>query len=351
MSTEADWGRLSDRPAVQLSQPNIWNIPGLSSPAFLECSTVAAAYEFHNRPSSATFGEATMTTGSTLPRRLLARELRNARAAARMSSEAARNQIGVSKQTFWRMENGIPTRLNPLFVKRLCEIYGIPADLTQTLLTLVEETKDKGWWHAFDEAVPKSFELFLGLEDAAHRAISYQTTFLPGMLQTNEYRRALLWIEKPNRPESNVETAINIVALRRARLFSDDNPMTLEVFIDESVLRRSTGDAGVMAGQLTHLAETAQRPNVSVRVVPTSAGTYQALTFGTFVLLEFPPHPVAHLTEPPVVYVQGFTDDLYLENPGEVAMYRSAHRDLERLALSAADSEAVIVAIAKEFGA
>lgn len=290
-----------------------------------------------------------MTTGSTLPRRLLARELRNARAAAHMSSEAARNQIGVSKQTFWRMENGIPTRLNPLFVKRLCEIYGVSADLTQTLLTLTEETKDKGWWHAFDEAIPKSFELFLGLEDAAQRAISFQTTFLPGMLQTDEYRRAMLWLENPNRSESNVESAINIVAQRRARLFSDTNPLTLDAFIDESALRRSTGDAGVMAAQLTHLAETGQRSNVSVRVVPTSAGTYQALTFGTFVLLEFPPHPTTHLTEPPVVYVQGFTDDLYLEHPQEIATYRSAHIDLERLALSAADSRALILDIAKEF--
>ncbi|MFI6167979.1 helix-turn-helix domain-containing protein [Nocardia sp. NPDC051052] len=291
-----------------------------------------------------------MTTGSTLPRRLLARELRNARAAARMSSEAARNQIGVSKQTFWRMENGIPTRLNPLFVKRLCEIYGVSAELTQVLLTLVEETRDKGWWHAFDDAIPKSFELFLGLEDAAHRIISYQTTFLPGMLQTNEYRRAMLWLENPSRPKSNVETTIDIVTLRRARLFSDANPLTLDVFLDESALRRSTGNSGVMASQLTHLAETAQRQNVSVRVVPTSAGTYQALTFGTFVLLEFPPHPTTHLTEPPVVYVQGFTDDLYLERPEEISAYRSAHTDLERLALTEADSHALILDIAKEFG-
>ncbi|WP_405166149.1 DUF5753 domain-containing protein [Nocardia sp. NBC_01499] len=292
-----------------------------------------------------------MTTGSTLPRRLLARELRRAREAASVSLEAARSEIGVSKQTFWRMENGIPIRLNALFVKRLCEIYEVSTELTQVLLTLTEETKAKGWWHAFDDAIPQSFGLFVGLEDAAHRAISYQTTFLPGMLQTTEYRRAMLWVEHPNKPTSDVETTINVAAQRQARLTSEANPMTLDVFIDESALRRTTGNTGVMSDQLTHLANIAQLPTVSVRVVPTSTGTYQALTVGTFVLLEFPPHPTAYLTEPPVVYVQGFTGDLYLERPEEVAAYRMVCTDLKRLALGEADSRALILNIAEEFAA
>ncbi|WP_433657324.1 helix-turn-helix domain-containing protein [Nocardia sp. CA-128927] len=289
-----------------------------------------------------------MTTGSTLPRRLLARELRNAREAAKVSSEAARNQIGVSKQTFWRMENGIPTRLNPLFVKRLCEIYGVTTDLTQILMTLAEETKAKGWWHAFDDAIPDSFKLFVGLEDAAQRAISFQTTFLPGMLQTDEYRRAMALIEHPNMPTSAVETKIQIAARRRDRLTEATDPLTLEAFIDESALRRPTGSPGVMANQLAHLADAAQLPNISVRIVPLSAGTYGGLIGRSFVLLEFPPHPTAYLTEPPVVYVEGYIDDLYLERPEEIAAYRAVHTDIKRLALDEADSLGLIRTIRED---
>lgn len=292
-----------------------------------------------------------MTTGSTLPRRLLARELRRAREAASVSAEAARSAIGVSKQTFWRMENGIPIRLNPLFIKRLCEIYNASTELTQVLLTLTEETKSKGWWHAFDSTIPKSFGLFVSLEDAAHHVVSYQTTFIPGMLQTDDYRRAMHWIEHPNAPISDVDTSIEIAARRRARLTRAANPLALEVIIDETVLRRPAGSNEVMAAQLIHLAETAQLPNVSVRIVPRSKGTYQGLMVGMFVMLEFPPHSTAYLTEPPVIYVQGFTGDLYLERPEEVSAYRIVCTDIKRVALDETDSRALILDVAEEFSA
>ncbi|MFE9575666.1 DUF5753 domain-containing protein [Nocardia sp. NPDC006044] len=301
--------------------------------------------------SLATFGDAAMTTGSTLPRRLLARELRRAREAASVSAEAARSAIGVSKQTFWRMENGIPIRLNPLFIKRLCEIYQASTEMTQVLLTLTDETKSKGWWHAFDSTIPKSFGLFVSLEDAAQHVVSYQTTFLPGMLQTDEYRRAMHWIEHPNTPMSDVETSIEIATRRRARLTRTTNPLTLEVIIDETVLRRPAGCTDVMVDQLNHLAEAAQLPNVSVRIVPLSKGAYQGLLVGMFVMLEFPPHSTAYLTEPPVVYVQGFTGDMYLERPEEISAYRIVCTDLKRLALDETASRALILDIAEEFSA
>ncbi|MFB8274155.1 DUF5753 domain-containing protein [Nocardia colli] len=298
--------------------------------------------------SLATFGDAAMTTGSTLPRRLLARELRRAREAASVSAEAARSAIGVSKQTFWRMENGIPIRLNPLFIKRLCEIYDASTELTQVLLTLTEETKSKGWWHAFDSTIPKSFGLFVSLEDAAHQVISYQTALIPGLLQTAEYRRTLIWNAFPTMSPDEVETAVQIGAKRQARL-TDTKPITLNAYIDESVLRRRTGGADVMAGQLRHLVEVTELANVSVRVVPEAVGFYQGLLVGMFVILEFPPHSTAYLTEPPVVYVQGFTGDMYLERPEEITAYRIACTDIKRLALADKESQALILDIAKEY--
>ncbi|MEU6563348.1 helix-turn-helix domain-containing protein [Nocardia nova] len=292
-----------------------------------------------------------MATGSTLPRRLLAKQLRELRAKAGVSAEVARNEIGVSKQTLWRMENGLPVKLNPLFIRRLCEIYNVAPERNRVLLTLAEEAKAKGWWHAFDDALPKAFGLFVGLEDAAHHIVSYQTTFLPGLLHTPDYRRALIWTEYPNMPTDEVEQAVEIATQRQARLSNIENPVTMEVLIDESVLRRVTGSPAVMADQLGHLAEVAELPNVSVRVVPSSAGTYRGLMVGTFVLLEFPPHPTAYLTEPPVVYVQGFTGDLYLEKPDEVALYRGACTDVKRVALGDAESRALVLELVEEYAA
>ncbi|MFQ6393950.1 helix-turn-helix domain-containing protein [Nocardia sp. KC 131] len=292
-----------------------------------------------------------MTTGSTLPLRLLARQLRDLRAKAGVSAESARQDIGVSKQTFWRMENAMPTKLNPLFLKRLCELYEVADERRAVILTLAEESRKRGWWHTFDDAIPKTFGLFVGLEDAAHRIISFQTTLLPGLLHTREYRRALIWTEYPNMRTEDVETAVEIGARRQARLTNKSNPLTLDVFVDESTLRRVTGNTEIMADQMRRLAEVGQLPNISIRVIPGSAGTYRAVVVGAFVLLEFPPHPTAYLTEPPVVYVQGFTGDLYLERPEEIETYREVCTDLRRLSADEAESRALILEIAEEYTA
>ncbi|WP_280428969.1 helix-turn-helix domain-containing protein [Nocardia brasiliensis] len=290
-----------------------------------------------------------MTTGSTLPRRLLARELRRARLEACVTAEVARNEIGVSKQTFWRMENGVQIRLNPLYIKRLCEVYELPTSLTRTLLGLVEETQTKAWWHGYDDALPSHGGLFVGLEEAAHHVISYQPTLLPGLVQTADYRRAITWMLHPNWPTADIETNVEVMARRQSRLTDSTNPLRFDVFIDETALRRMASSTRVMADQLTHLADLARLPNVSVRVLSRTAGAYQGLLVGTFALLEFPPHPTAYLSEPPVVYVQGFTGDLYLERPEEIATYRAICIDLKRLALNEADSRAHILDVAAEF--
>ncbi|AFU04374.1 helix-turn-helix domain-containing protein [Nocardia brasiliensis] len=289
-----------------------------------------------------------MTTGSTLPRRLLARELRRARLEACVTAEVARNEIGVSKQTFWRMENGVQIRLNPLYIKRLCEIYELPPSLTRMLLGLMEETQNKAWWHAYDDALPSHGGLFVGLEDAAQHIISYQPMLLPSLVQTADYRRAMTWALHPNWPTADIEKNVEVMARRQSRLTDSANPLAFDAFIDEAALRRVTGSIRVMSDQLTRLADLARLPNVSVQVLPRTAGAYQGLLVGSFVLLEFPPHPTAYLSEPPVVYVQGFTGDLYLEHPEEIATYRAVCTDLKRLALPETDSRAYILDIAAE---
>ncbi|MGK8521533.1 helix-turn-helix domain-containing protein [Nocardia asteroides] len=289
-----------------------------------------------------------MTTGSTLPRRILARLLRELREAAGIDVETARKAIGVSKQTFWRMETGQPTRINPLFITHLAQMYRVDDATADVLLGLTEESQGKGWWHAYGDAIPKHFDLYVGLEDAAKRFSSYHTMLLPGLLQTAEYRRELHWIEFPGMSPAEVDRRIELHSRRQERLHSKSNPLVLNALIDESVLRRTNGSPEVMARQLLHLVEADHLPNVSVRIVPLAAGRHRGVLTNSFVLLEFPRHPTAKLTEPPVVYIQGFTGALYLEKAEEVDQYRDAYADIQRVALDETASRKLILEIAEE---
>ncbi|MFF0527384.1 helix-turn-helix domain-containing protein [Nocardia amikacinitolerans] len=288
-------------------------------------------------------------TGSTLPRRMLGRQLRMLREKSGVSAEFAREAIGVGKQTLWRMETGQPVRLNPLFIERLCEVYGAGEDVTRMLLGLTEEAGRPGWWHAYGDAIPKHFDLFVGLEASAKRLVSYQNALLPGLLQTVEYRRAMTWVDTPLMPTAEVERRMTVFAHRKVRLTGVDNPLVVDAILDECLLHRAIGGPAVMADQLSHLASLSELPNVSVRIVPKSAQAYVGLSVGPFVILEFPRHPTAHLTEPPVVYIQGHTGALYLEKAEEVRQYQQIHSDLQRSALDEADTRSLMLQIAKEY--
>ncbi|WP_028479493.1 helix-turn-helix transcriptional regulator [Nocardia sp. CNY236] len=292
-----------------------------------------------------------MATDSTIARRLLGLQLESLRERSDLTRDNAAKAIAVGRSTVWKMETGQPVRFNPVLIERLCQLYGASEKETQVVLELVKETKGaRGWWQSFtDDAIPKDFGLFVRLEDAASRITSYQTTFLPGLLHTEEYKRALIWTEFPNKRTADVERMLQVGLNRRLRLTSEANPLCMNALIDESALRRTVGNCRIMAAQLNHMVEVAQLPKVSVRIVPTATGAYRPLLIGTFVLLEFPPHPTAELTMPPVVYVQGFLGDLYLEKAHEVGQYRHACVELDRLALDEADSRALIVDVAKEY--
>ncbi|WP_280389593.1 helix-turn-helix domain-containing protein [Nocardia wallacei] len=292
----------------------------------------------------------TPTADTNTARRMLGLTLEAMRKQAGISREAAADAIGVARSTLWKIETGQNASLYPVLMQHLCDLYQLTPKETRVITELVKETKATGWWQAFaDDAIPKEFGLFVSLEDAAQRITSYQTSLLPGLLHIADYRRALIWTEFPNKPTDEVERMLEVGIKRQDRLTRGSKPLTMQALIDEEALRRTTGSASIMAAQLYHLAEIGSLPNVSIRVVPRSAGTYRALIVGMFVILDFPPHSKAELTMPPVVYVQGFLGDLYLEQRDEVRQYRGVCADIERLALDEAGSRALILRIAKEF--
>lgn len=286
------------------------------------------------------------TTDSTFARRMLGRQLRHLRETSGVSVEKARKAIGVGHQTLWRLETGQSTRISALQVRELCHIYKAPTEVTDVLLELVGGLSYKSWWHAYRDAVPKDFDLYLGLEVAASRFLSYAPTLLPGLVQTRPYRRAMIWATTPRMPTLEVEQRIEIAARRQSRLHYDPD-LEVEILVSEAALRQRIGGGAVMAEQLNYMAEVSELPNVSIRAVPFST-THVGLDVGLFVLLEFPEHRTEWLSEPPVVYVQGYTSDQYLERPEEVERYQDAAHRIGQSALGMNKTRDLVLKIAKE---
>ncbi|MBF6193495.1 Scr1 family TA system antitoxin-like transcriptional regulator [Nocardia implantans] len=294
-------------------------------------------------------------TGSTLARRALGRELRRLRIAKRISQAEAARLAETSPQSIGRIEEGQSTRVTSFQVNALCDAYGASDTERRILLGLVSEVRAArerggGYWRAYADAeLPTGFDHYLALEEAAHRLTAWKVTIIPGLLQTAEYRRALAWSEIPELSPEAIEGRIELAARRQTRLA--DPEFTVDVLLSEAAVRDQVGGPGVMTDQLLHLSAASELPNVSVRVVPFTAPKHLGSLVGSFILLEFPELPQTKLTEPPIVYVEEYAGDLYLEREAEVARYRSALREIDRVALDHDKSKDLILAVAKEYGA
>lgn len=286
--------------------------------------------------------------GSTVPRRQLGRLLRQYRTEAGVTLDAAAEALEYSRQKIWRIESGLgPVRV--LDVRAMCELYGVSAELTEVMKGLATETKSKGWWHAYGDAVPSWFELYVGLESAAAHLRRYDESLIPGLLQTRRYALGLYHpgsrLSAEDR-ERAVEVRMQRQGLLTRRL---PKPPRLEVALSEAVLRRPVGGLGVMTGQLSYLLEASEMSNVSVRVVPLAAGPHPGAVAGSFVILDFPATRGGRAApEPSVVYSESLTGALYLDKPDELAAYESTWNGVEALALSEAESRDMIKRIAGE---
>ncbi|NEW26107.1 helix-turn-helix domain-containing protein [Nocardia cyriacigeorgica] len=290
-----------------------------------------------------------MAAGSTLPQRAAGRELRRLRMRAGKSQTAAGKAIEVSPQTIGRMEDGLPTKLSRVYVNALCDEYGASAAERERLLTLaaeVEEAKKagNGWWRTFP--LEPRLNHYLALEDAARKITTFQLTLLPGLLQTQEYRRDIIWTDNPAISTEHAERKLELAMRRQAKLKQDG--FELNVILSEAALRHRVGGPPVMARQLHHLADIGCLSNISIRVIPLRANGHIGLQVGAFSLLEFPPLPSSRMLEPPVAYVEAHVGHLFLEQKPEIRRYQDAWVRLERVASDEDDSRRLVLEIAKE---
>ncbi|WP_075824614.1 helix-turn-helix domain-containing protein [Streptomyces acidiscabies] len=262
----------------------------------------------------------------------MGRYLRDLRNQARLTVRVAARKLEWSEAKMWRIETG-QTSLRSLDVEAMCKVYGAPADLCTALIGLAKETKARGWWHSYGDVMPEGFDLFIGLEEAASELSWYESDLIPGLLQTADYAHAIIRADNPEAEDEEIERRVNLRIARQVLLSRSTEPTRLDVALSESVLRRPVGGTRAMAGQLRHLLEVAEYPNVTIKVVPFRAGLHLGVMSGAFGILRFPLNGEGRPTEPPTVYADGYTGELYLDKPKEVARYDAAFTSIWNTAL------------------
>ncbi|HEV2244204.1 MAG TPA: helix-turn-helix transcriptional regulator [Streptosporangiaceae bacterium] len=287
------------------------------------------------------------TTGSTVPRRQLGRYLRDLRNAQRLTVRAAAERLEWSEAKIWRIETG-QVGLRSLDVEAMCRIYGAAPDLTEALMGLAKETKAKGWWHSYGDVIPEGFDVYIGLEEAAASFSWYESELVPGLLQTEGYARAVIAADKPGVEEEEIDRRVHVRIARQALLTRVTAAPELRIVLNEAIVRRPVGGAMVMAAQLRRLLDASNLPNVALRIMPFSAGLHLGVMSGPFEILRFPLNGDGRASEPPTVYVDGFTGDLYLDKPKEIQRYDEAFQSIWSAALSEGASQDLLNRASKE---
>ncbi|OXR42003.1 helix-turn-helix domain-containing protein [Nocardia cerradoensis] len=299
------------------------------------------------------------TESTTLPRRLLGRRLIELREAANLKSDEAAKLAEIGRQTLWRLENGRTSEVKRPIIRALCRVYEVNEEDQNGLLWLADECRKEEWWQSYSDAIVYA-DQFLSLEQAATRVDSFQLTLLPGLTQTADYRRAKARYYKPELRRSrlvdqhiqyNEQRSFELLSKRQARLADSSNPLTMQVLLGEAALRYRIGGNAVMADQIRHLHELSLLANMSIRVIPFTSDGHIGLETDSFVLFEFPQHLNPALTQPPVVYIEGYAGTLYLDKPTEIEVYRQALSDIAAVALNEAESRALLQKIEQEYRA
>ncbi|GAA1992312.1 helix-turn-helix domain-containing protein [Kitasatospora viridis] len=276
----------------------------------------------------------------TVRRRRLGAELRRLREQKGMTAEQVADRLMVSQSKISRLENGRRS-ISPRDVRDLCDVYEVTdAKMRNSLMEMAKESKQRGWWNDFGD-IP--YSVYIGLETEAYSIRSYETSFVPGLLQTREYAEASVFGVQPDTDQNAVNRRVEVRLKRQDRISGDDQLSSFWAVIDEAVLAREVGGRSVMAGQLRKLLEVGERSNVNIQVVPFTYGAHPGMT-GTFSLLEFP-----ESADSTVVYFEGVTSDLYLEKEQDVRRYTGLYDHLRAAALGVAESRSLITTYAEEY--
>jgi transcriptional regulator with XRE-family HTH domain len=286
-----------------------------------------SAFEAHKAPQARKAPQSLYgprSAGPVAQRLVLGGHLRRLREEASITTEAAASAIRGSHSKISRMEHG-RVGFKERDIGDLLTLYGVTGgEEREALLGLAREANTPGWWQGYSDILPHWVEPYFGLEAAASFIRIYELQFVPGLLQTAGYARAIIRLGNASTEEDVSRRAEARIA--RQDILSRENPPRMWAVMDEGALRRSIGGKAVMREQIRHLAEICEHPAVTLQILPFQVGAHPAMG-GPFTILRF--------SEPDlrdVVYIEQLTSALYLDKPAEVDSYLEV---MEQLCLQA----------------
>ncbi|MFJ9697943.1 helix-turn-helix domain-containing protein [Kitasatospora sp. NPDC101183] len=278
----------------------------------------------------------------TLCRLKLRLELRALREEMGLTATEVARRVRWSVAKMTRLETG-EGWVQPTDVEALCRLYGASEEQTELLANYAMVTKtNRDEWKSkeYQQVILPGFSAWLGLESVAEQVRTYESEYVPGLLQTESYMRELL--RHTRRPQEEIDRQVEIGLKRQAILTREDGPARLNAVLNEAVLRRSLGGAELMREQLNHLAGLATQANIKLQVVPFSAGFHPAMT-GSFTVLSFEDPKVG-----PIVHIEALGSATVIDDRERVRGYEDTWDDLIGTAASHDRSISMLKRAAKE---
>lgn len=273
----------------------------------------------------------------TARRRQLAVLLRDARLRAGITIEQVAQHLLCSSAKISRLETG-QRAASLRDVRDLCDFYGIGLEDRENLMALAKESRLRGWWESYN--LPETYASYIGFEAVATSIRDFKSSIVPGLLETEDYARALIESYFSSTVDSLiVEGRVRARMERQAAVFGRDNPPHLHSVMDEAVLHRVVGGPAVMYEQLDRLAEIVRSESAQIQIVPFRAGAHPCVET-TFTILDFDEKLL-----PSIVLVEDVFGDMQIDRPGDLERSRQIFERTQRMALSPEDSLTLIASV------
>jgi transcriptional regulator with XRE-family HTH domain len=257
----------------------------------------------------------------TVRQRELGLRLRKIRTGHGLTVEDVARKLMCSPAKVSRMETGAR---RPVLrdIRELCSLYSVDESASEELMRLARQAREPAWWNKYDDVAQVPY---IGLEQDATSITAYSLYYLPALLQTEDYARALIRAINPKIEQDALEQRVG-TRLRRQQRLEGGNPPQLQAFIDEAVFHRKVGSDALMIAQVDKILGLAQAGKAVVQLIPFDRGVHPAADI-MFVLLEF-------TQLPPIVFVEGLVDFQHFDRPDQVERYREAIQSIRGSALS-----------------
>jgi transcriptional regulator with XRE-family HTH domain len=280
----------------------------------------------------------TVRQSPTVRRRRLVTELRRLREAAGLTIDQVAEALECSDSKISRIETG-HVGATPRDVRDMLMLYGVTGTEQDELIQIAREARQKAWWHAYSDVPPTPY---VGFEAAASAIHYYGASLVPGLLQTEEYARAVLRAVRPRLGFSEVERRVRLRMDRQAILIQD-SPPSVSVILDEAAVRRLVGGPEAMLRQIHRIIAATAQPSVEVQILPFTAGQHAAMDGG------FTHFHLAEAADPDRVFFETPTGiEIYTDDPGEVDSCVANFESLRNASLKPDSSISFLTRLTKE---